>query len=406
MYGVSCVLSILATASIVVAVPHYGLLPSKNIRSASPLAANARVIYTMSNAVDNSIIAMKVAADGTLSDGSTTSTGGKGMSGIDSMTNKTAGPDALFSQSPIAVKGNVLVAVNPGSNTLSMMIIDINDPCKLTLVGSPVPTMGEFPVTAAISPKNRLACVGNTGAKSGLACFAITRKGLVPKMQQQIDFNLGQTTPPVGPFTSISQVLFNADESSLLTTVKGDPTKNTTGFLSILPITPNGQPATKDTRTSPAGTNVLFGSALVPGSSNKLFATDAAFGAATISIDSSPKVLAKTSISGQKATCWVTISPLTKSAFVTDVATNRIVEIDPTKGGVKQITDMSSQNGNSGLIDLVAAGKMVYALSPGNGTTKAAIAVLDVSKQPAKLVQNFEPKGDVGKASQGLALFL
>ena len=159
---------------------------------------------------------MKVAADGTLSDGSITSTGGKGASGIDGKTKEPAAPDALFSQSALKVEGNMLVAVNAGSNTLTMMTISADDPTQLTIVGSPVDTLGEFPATVALSAKNSLACVANTGAKAGLACFdADPKKGLTPLSQSLIEFPLGQTTPPVGPENTVSQALFNEDQSML-----------------------------------------------------------------------------------------------------------------------------------------------------------------------------------------------
>ena len=275
-----------------------------------------------------------------------------------------------------------MVAVNAGSNTLAMMAIAADDPCELTMVGQPQNTMGEFPVTAAISLKNNMACVANSGTKAGLACFAMdAKKGFQPLMQQQIAFPLEQTTPPVGPTNTVSQVLFNQDESMVMTTVKGDPTKNNTGFLSMLPIN-NGCPAAQDTRSSPAGTAVLFSTAPIPGTSN-LLATDASFGAATIFITGTPKVVAKAPVAGQKATCWAIISPQTKTAFVTDVGINHIVEVDPASERILQSTSLP--NANPGIVDLVAAEKMVYALSPGDGKkTKAAVAVVDVSQSPAK----------------------
>lgn len=69
-------------------------------------SANAKALYFITNAANNSIVALKVAADGTLSDGSTTSTGGAGMSGIDS-AGAPAAPDSLFSQGAVKVAGNV-----------------------------------------------------------------------------------------------------------------------------------------------------------------------------------------------------------------------------------------------------------------------------------------------------------
>ena len=282
------------------------------------------------------------------------------------------------------------------------MTISSDDPTKLLMVGKPVDTLGEFPVSAAVSAKNSIACVANTGATAGLACFqANAQTGLTPITQSLIEFPISRTTPPVGPTNTVSQTLFNEDQTMLLTTVKGEPTKINTGFFSMLPKA-NGVPTAQDTRSSPAGTAVLFGSAIIPGTNN-LFATDASFGAAIILIDAQPKVLSKATIGDQKATCWATISPLTKTAFVTDVAVNHLVEIDPGSGEIKH--SVSLPNANPGMIDLVAAGKMVYALSPGNGTTKAAVVVMDVSGRDIKQVQNFEVKG-AGASSMGMTFVM
>ncbi|KAL8665449.1 MAG: hypothetical protein Q9168_007689 [Polycauliona sp. 1 TL-2023] len=402
-------LSVLATASAVVAAPNPH--PDQNLLKRH-YAAPPKVIYFQTNdPTQNTIVALKVNHNGLLSDGSVTPTGGKGASGADSMTNNTAaGPDALFSQSAVKVAGNYLVAVNAGSNTLSLFSISPHDPTALTPIGQPVDTMGEFPVTASISLKNQIACVGNSGAKAGIACFTIHhRKGLAPIAKSAIAFPINQTTPPVGPLNSVSHVLFNEDETMLVTTVKGDPTQNITGFLSLLPVSKHDT-ASQDTRSSPNGTLVLFGAAIAP--NNTLFSTDAAFGAASISLPTSsssqqqPAVLHTTTIANQTATCWTTISPFTHTAFVTDVARDNIVEIDYTSGKLLQQTNLNQ--GNQGYIDLVAGGKFVYALSPGTmkdgEAKKAKVVVLDVGARPARVVQSFGV--EAGRASQGMAAFM
>jgi hypothetical protein len=66
-----------------------------------------KAIYFLSNLEENSVISLSVGSDGTLSEGSTTSTGGMGARGINGMTNQPSGPDALFSQSSVSVVGNV-----------------------------------------------------------------------------------------------------------------------------------------------------------------------------------------------------------------------------------------------------------------------------------------------------------
>lgn len=76
-----------------------------NACAALPSSPNARALYfTTSDAARNSITALKVAANGTLSECSITPTGGKGLSGIDSEhNNQPSAPDSLFSQSAIHV---------------------------------------------------------------------------------------------------------------------------------------------------------------------------------------------------------------------------------------------------------------------------------------------------------------
>lgn len=83
--------------------------PCNHTASGTAAAAvkSAKAVYLITNDVQNAIVALTVNADGTLSKGSTTLTGGQGASGIDGAKNATAGPDALFSQSAIKVDGNV-----------------------------------------------------------------------------------------------------------------------------------------------------------------------------------------------------------------------------------------------------------------------------------------------------------
>ncbi|KAG0650312.1 hypothetical protein D0Z07_3218 [Hyphodiscus hymeniophilus] len=372
--------------------------------SSTATSTNAKAIYFMTNSAKNSIVALKVAADGTLSNGSITATGGAGMSGLDS-TGAPAAPDSIFSQGAVKVTGNTLVAVNPGSNTLSMFTISVHDPTHLTIVGKPVSTLGEFPLSVAVSASLSMACVANSGFKAGIACFSMSpQKGLTPLDRSLRPFSLNQTTPPTGPFNTVSQTFFNADSSALLTTVKGTPALNTTGFLSVFPVS-NGAVGKRDVRSSPMGTAVLFGTALLPDSTN-IFVTDASFGSATLSLSSAniASVSASTKIAGQAATCWATFSDVTGTAFVTDVGVNRLVEVDTITGQL--VNELSLDNGNPGMIDLVSKGNFVYALSPGNSTTKAAVAVFDVSagRGMAKAVQNFVLEG-VADSAQGMTSF-
>ena len=275
-----------------------------------------------------------------------------------------------------------------------MFAIDARDPTKLTMVGTPAGLPGEFPVTVGASTKHNLACVGMSGSTAGLSCASFDAAQGLGAMDDLRPFELGQTTPPGGPTNTVSQVFFSQDESTVFSTVKGDPTKNNTGFLASFPVNAAGQcqAASVDAegaQTSPDGTAVLFGSSPIPGSSD-LFVTDASFGAAVLSpqqaAGSSPQapaafeVAGKGAIDNQMATCWAAISPATNTAFVTDVGVNHLVEMSLDDASIQEQVDLSA-NGDPGLIDLKAAGNMIYALSPGNGTTNAAVTVVDANSK-------------------------
>ena len=66
----------------------------------------AKAIYFMTNQATNSIVAIPVGSDGTLSGGTSIGTGGAGSNLVDTTTNGPAAPDALASQGSVKVAGN------------------------------------------------------------------------------------------------------------------------------------------------------------------------------------------------------------------------------------------------------------------------------------------------------------
>ena len=76
-----------------------------------PKAPYPKALYFNVNQVPNSIASVKVNPDGTLSDGSTTATGGNGASANQGQINKPAAPDALLGTGPIIVVDNVCTYV-------------------------------------------------------------------------------------------------------------------------------------------------------------------------------------------------------------------------------------------------------------------------------------------------------
>ncbi|KAL4987018.1 hypothetical protein BDW68DRAFT_188339 [Aspergillus falconensis] len=352
--------------------------------NAHPMSNPNKAIYVLTNAAENAIIGVPIHENGLLGDAQVTLTGGSGERALHN-DGQPAGPDSLFSQGAVAATEEYIFAVNPGSNTLSMLRPSETNPSKLTLVGESAIVPGDFPNTVAASEKGRLVCVGTTGTKNGVSCTTYGKNGLGEFDELRL-FGLGQSTPPVGPANTVSHVFFSADESVLYATVKGDGTANNTGFFSVFPIHYGDSPNTpailsrNDVRSSPNGTGQLFGSAVIP-SSDVILATDPGFGAAALSVDRTThdaELVGKAVIPDQTATCWAAYSARTNSIFVTDAAVNRLVELDAVDARI--LRSINLPNDDPGLVDLVIVDRLVYALSPGNGTTDAAITVFDIER--------------------------
>lgn len=277
-----------------------------------------------------------------------------------------------------------------------MFYISPRDPTKLFLLCT-ANTNGDFPTTVAVS--GDIICAGNTGPNAGISCASWGSRG-IGRFDALRRFNFGQTNPPTGPFNGVADTFFSSDGSSLVTSVKGNPTINNTGFLSIFPVTSRGV-SYKGTTVSPAGTAVLFGGVPMPGTS-KIFISDASFGSLTLDLANPATPLTTTKILDQTATCWAKISPSTGTGYVTDPGVNHIVNVDLNSGAI--IQEFNSTNGNSGMIDFVTAGSKIYALSPGNGTAPANVAVFDVAGG-VKDVQNFAVAG-ADQNSQGMAFLM
>lgn len=302
-----------------------------------------------------------------------------------------------------------LFAVNAGSNTISMFAIDPLNPTRLTLVGKPAAVPGDFPVTVGASAKNKLVCVGATGAKSGVSCTSFSEKGL-GKLDQLRPVGLNQTTPPVGPPNTIGQVFFSEDEETLYTTVKGNPGTNTTGTLGVFAVEQpcDGRGAVAVSQEGKLNvldqTAVLFGAAPLPGS--QILSSDAAFGAVLLSVDTETQTASVKNVidvAGQKATCWATLSPETNTVFLGDAGFDRFVELSSTDGSIKSITNLNT--GDPGINDLKAAGSFIYALSPGNATAPPAVTVFDVVSK--KVAQHYQLKGSFATSKvQGLTVLV
>ncbi|KAK6359223.1 hypothetical protein TWF696_000387 [Orbilia brochopaga] len=371
-----------------------------------PPGRPAKALYFQTNLpTGNSVVAIPILSNGGIHTGkwSAFATGGIGSAGREA-ENATAGPDALFSQDSVIVQDNMLFTTNAGSNTISMFRIDPRNPTCLTLVGEPACTLGEFPVAIAYSRRLRMACVVNAGAEDGVTCFSVSaRTGLKPLDKSARKLNLGQSTPPLGPTGTVSDIFFTPDSKSLIVMVKGDPPTNVTGFVAVYPVQ-NGKVSSVPVKSNPTGSVALFGSSMI--SNTDIIATDAGFGTMKLSLNpQTHEVVAdvKTTIDGQVATCWTAFSPKIGSVFVTDIKMNRAQEISTSSG--KVVSALNFTNGNGGNIDNIVGGDFLYSLSPSTGKVDIAVISLGCGQGQMKELGTFSIANGANQFSSGIAIY-
>ncbi|KAF2177236.1 hypothetical protein K469DRAFT_742660 [Zopfia rhizophila CBS 207.26] len=361
-----------------------------------------KAIYLQTNERHgNSIVAAPIQYDGTLGAGVVHTTLGKGWNHVDANTLKPAPPDALLSQSSVAVVGNLLFAVNAMSNSAVMYRINARNATDLFRLGTSS-INGSFPNTVAASLKHKLVCVATTGHSNGVSCANFDHRHGISEFDALRPLGLTQSTPPTGPPNTVSQAAFTEDENLFIVTVKAGPPNQKPGFVSVFQV--NGDKLSREeTRSSPNGTAILFGFDQIP-NTNKYLVTDPSIGAAILDLntkDCKVSTMKAINIPGQMATCWSAISPATGSAFVADGGVNRLVEINVRDGSIISIFDLSA-NGDPGLLDIRAAGEYLYALSPGNGKTVPSVTV--VHARTGRMVQHFSLESlGVTQNAQGMA---
>jgi hypothetical protein len=194
------------------------------------------------------------------------------------------------------------------------------------MLGQPMSSGGEFPVSLAFNSAGDRLCVLNGGEVNGVKCFAVDGKtGLtgIPNTVRSLGLNL--TTPAAGPAGTVSHILFNADGSQLLASVKGTPPQP--GFVAVWDVAQNGSLSAQFKAVPPPSGGVLpFGMNLIPGK-NAVFVTDPAVGVEVISPAGATKNATAVSVPGQGAICWTSYSAKTGSFYITDVIRSLVTEV-------------------------------------------------------------------------------
>ncbi|KAH8918859.1 hypothetical protein BT69DRAFT_1353571 [Atractiella rhizophila] len=355
------------------------------------LATVSGAAYFISNepGENNFVVTANIAPNGELSLARAFRTGGKGSRGV---TDPVNSPDPLFSQGSVVTSsnGSLLAAVNPGSNSISLFAIDQRNPSQLRLLGKPVSSGGEFPVSLAFNPVGDQLCALNGGAKAGVACFLVSSvKGMraCPSTSFR-SLDLNQTTPPAGPAKTASHILFSEDGTQVIAMIKGAP--DAPGHLAVWDVDAKGTLSEKFTAVPPpAGGALPFGSSLIPGT-NALIATDPAVGFTVIDLKDQTKSSA-IKVDGQGAVCWIQRSKATGNFYMTDIATSLVTEVNVDKNLNATIVKQYPQGDGFGTIDnkiVSLSGKDFMFVNGANATTINVMS-LDAPGQ-AKIIQQFD----------------
>lgn len=362
----SSVFAVVLLASTVSAAP---LVPRNSFLGSRATNSSAAAYFITNEPNGNFVVSMDIASDGKLSLAQAVATGGQGAHGITSPN----GPDALFSQGAVkaSAKGKVLAAVNAGSNTVSMFSINPDRPAEIKLIGEPISSEGEFPMSLAFNSAGTMLCALNGGHVNGVQCYKVDpQNGPQALNGTRRDLGLNQTTPASGPAGSTSHVIFSEDGKQLIASIKGTPPQP--GFLAVWNVNNDSTLSPDFTRVAPGKGGLLpFSMTVIPGK-NAILATDAGVGFDIFDMSGGAKNSSKSSvvpIEGQGATCWSSFSKKTGNFYLTDIKTSTVTEVNVDNNLKGTIVKQYPQANNSATIDndiaTIGGNDFMYVLAAG-----------------------------------------
>lgn len=278
MAGVS-----LATSGVAVAAPiHVG--PS----AASPFTGHAVFLQT-DNPGGNQIIAYDRAADGTLTPAGTFDTDGDGAVAAGSAVDPLASQGSLV----LADGGRTLLAVNAGSDTVSVFRVD----GAALALRQVVPSGGPFPASIAVS--KHLVYVLDAGGAGSVQGFVLFGGTLRPLPGSNRSLGLSNTNPP-NFLDSPGQVGFTPSGSQVIVT-----TKNSNSDIDVFSVGFDGL-LSLDPVINASATPVPFAFTF-DATGHVVVAEAGSSDVSVYSVNADDTLSSLGSVSdGQKALCWIT----------------------------------------------------------------------------------------------------
>ena len=225
----------------------------------------------------------------------------------------------------------LLATANTKSNTVVLFRIDENDATKLTMLGAPLDSQGDYPSSLAFDKAGDKLCVMNAGQRATVLCYDVDDAGLQPQASLLRDIpGYNQTAPvPFGPSGTAGAIAFTEDESALVVAVKGTLKPSAPGFLAAWPIE-DGQLAQDPTVIENSdGRGLSFSLTPVPGK-NAFLSAD--FASAVDVFDFSGSLsdvgVQSLSIDGELSLCWSTYSESVGRYYLAAPPSALVVEVE------------------------------------------------------------------------------
>ncbi len=338
----------LAAASLVVGV---GVATSLAAGADAP-RDNAHALFVLTdNAGSNSVLSYARSSDGSVALAGTYATGGLGAVAAGAVA------DPLASQGGLALVngGRELIAVNPGSNTISVFGVDGTH----LYLQQQLSSGGLFPNSVASS--GDLVAVLNAGGAGSVAEFRV-RDGWLHPLRNQVR-SLGLSNTPVPNFLRApGQVGYTPDGSHLVVT-----TKLSTNAFDVFSVGDDGQLGASPTVT-PALNAVPF--AFNFDAAGHLVSAEASTSSVStyvVNADGSLTPIGTVS-DGAKALCW--ISSANGYVFGDNAGSASVSSFSESASGAPTLVAASAATAHAGTTDSTVSpdGTTLYVESGGAGT--------------------------------------
>jgi 6-phosphogluconolactonase (cycloisomerase 2 family) len=304
-------------------------------------SASGAVFALTDNTAGNAVAAYHRAADGKLTPAGSYGTGGLGGVLSGSVIDHTASQGALaYDQDQ-----GLLVAVNPGSNSISVFRVH-GDQLRLSQV---LPSGGDFPVSVTVHGNH--AYVLNALGGGSLYGYRVAGGQLAPIAGSYRALNLGTTA--TSQFTATpGQVAFTPDGSRLLVTTKG-----ATNAVDVFAVGADGRLAGSPTVNSLPG-DVPFAVAFDQ-AGHVAIAEAGPSAIATFTVSRSGKLTQlDAAATGQAAACWVVRAG--RYFFTSNAGSGSLSGYAIGQSGA--LTALGNTSTDAGTVDATSAagGRFVY----------------------------------------------